>query len=323
MRTASGGSGSRRAVVGLGFTVLLLGILVLVVSFGDLSRPFGHPLVRVYLLAFGIYIVLALIERTLPPAGPRKSFDDWLLNFQINVFTGSFFALGGVTVGLLAKALNQHFRLGWIDLRFAHGHGAVTLLGAFLLSSFVGDFFYYWYHRTWHKVPFFWQSHKLHHMDTSLEAITVGRQSWTEIMLPLFTGLPAAVIFKLDAIDYFSAGVSGAVIGVLSMAWGPLFHANIKLHLGRASFLLNNPQLHRIHHSRLPQHRDKNFANYYPIWDVIFGTYYEPSRGEYPATGVEGEPEIKSFAEAQLVTLRGWWKMLRSRRQGHAAAIIR
>jgi len=323
MHAASVASGARHAVVGIGFTLVLLGILVLVASLGDLSRPFSNPAVRVYLLAFGMYIVLALLERALPPAGPRKSFNDWLLNFQINIFTGSFFALGGVILGLLVKALNQHFRLGWIDLRFAHGHAAATLFGVYLLSSFVGDFFYYWYHRTWHRVPFFWQSHKLHHMDTSLEAITVGRQSWTEIMLPLFTGLPAAVIFKLDAIDYFSVGVSGAVIGIFSMAWGPLFHANVRLHLGRASFLLNNPQLHRIHHSRLPQHRDKNFANYYPIWDVIFGTYYEPSRDEYPATGVEGEAEITSFAEAQLVTLRGWWQILRAWRQGHAEATTR
>lgn len=320
---ASAAGGARRVVLGICFTVFLLGLLVLVVTLGDLSQAFSNPAVRIYLLAFGIYIVLALIERVLPAAGPRKSFDDWLLNFHINIFTGSFFALGGMLLGLMVKALNERFSLGWIDLRFAQGHGALTLLGVFALSSFVGDFFYYWYHRIWHRVPFFWQSHKLHHMDTSLEAITVGRQSWTEIMLPLFTGLPAAVIFKLDAIDYFSAGVSGAAIGIFSMVWGPLFHANVKLHLGWASFLLNNPQLHRIHHSRLPQHRDKNFANYYPIWDVIFGTYYAPSRHEYPPTGVEGEPEVTSFTDAQLVTLRGWLQMLRTWRRARAEATTR
>ena len=317
------GSQSMPAVIGIAFTILLLAILLLVASGGHLSLPLRHPEVLVYLLAFGVYIVLALLERALPPAGPRKSFNDWLLNFQINIFTGTFFVLGGVLLGVVVKAMNQHLKLGWIDLRFAHGHGAATLVGVFLVSGFIGDFFYYWYHRTWHKVPFLWQSHKLHHMDTSLEAITVGRQSWTEIGLPFLTGLPVAVIFKLDAVDYFSAGVSGAAIGVFSLVWGPLFHANIRLHLGRASFLLNNPQLHRIHHSRLPQHHDKNFANYYPIWDVIFGTYYQPSRDEYPPTGVEGEREIASFAEAQLVTLRGWWQILRSRRQGDAEATSR
>jgi len=309
--------------LGIGFAILLLAILVFVASGGDCSRPLAHSVVVVYLLALGIYIPLALLERALPAAGPRKSFGEWLLNFQINIFTGIFFALGGALLGVVLKVLNRHFRLGWIDLRFAHGHGLVTLVEVFLISSFVGDFFYYWYHRTWHKVPFLWQSHKLHHIDTSLEVITVGRQSWTEIGLPFLTGLPVAVIFKLDAVNYFAAGVSGAVIALLSMAWGPLFHANIKLHLGRASFLFNNPQLHRVHHSRLPQHRDKNFANYYPIWDVVFGTYYEPSRDEYPPTGVEGEQEITSFVEAQFVALRGWLQLARNRRQRHPDPIAR
>src|SRR5262249_17743221 len=133
------------AAIGIAFTIVLLGVLLLVASAGHLSLPLRHPEVLVYLLAFGIYILLALLERALPPAGPRKSFDDWLLNFQINIFTGTFFVLGGVALGLLIKALNQYFRLGWIDLRFAHGRGAATLIGVFLLSGFVGDFFYYWY----------------------------------------------------------------------------------------------------------------------------------------------------------------------------------
>ncbi|PCK78907.1 sterol desaturase family protein, partial [Rhizobium sophoriradicis] len=30
-----------------------------------------------------------------------------------------------------------------------------------------------------------------------------------------------------------------------------------------------------IHHSRVREHHDKNFANYFPIWDHLFGTYYE------------------------------------------------
>jgi sterol desaturase/sphingolipid hydroxylase (fatty acid hydroxylase superfamily) len=313
--------GARSRALAIALTLVLLGILISVASSGDLARPLSHPGVIVFLLAFGIYIVLALVERVLPPAGPRKSFNDWLTNFQINIFTGTFFALGGVILGLALKALNRRFNLGFIDLRFAHGHDALTLLEVFLLSSFIGDFFYYWYHRTWHKVPFLWQSHKLHHTDTTLASITVGRQSWTEIGLPILTGLPAAIIFKLDAVNYFAAGVSGAVIGLGSMVWGPLFHANLKLHLGRASFLLNNPQLHRIHHSRLPQHRDRNFANYYPIWDVIFGTYYEPARDEYPPTGVEGEQEIRSFTDAQFVALRGWWTMLRTWRRSRAETV--
>ena len=52
--------------------------------------------------------------------------------------------------------------------------------------------------------------------------------------------------------------------------------------------MLAGPQIHRIHHSRMPQHLDRNFAAYFPIWDVIFGTYYHPKPAEFPATGVSG-----------------------------------
>ena len=53
---------------------------------------------------------------------------------------------------------------------------------------------------------------------------------------------------------------------------------------------------HRIHHSREIAHRDKNFAVYFPIWDVLFGTYYAPAREEFPATGIQG------------VTIRTLWE---------------
>jgi sterol desaturase/sphingolipid hydroxylase (fatty acid hydroxylase superfamily) len=73
------------------------------------------------------------------------------------------------------------------------------------------------------------------------------------------------------------------------------------------------PQIHRIHHSVLPQHRDKNYAVWFPLWDVLFGTYYHPARDEFPPTGVKGETEIKSLWEAETYTLRQWWKFLRGR----------
>jgi sterol desaturase/sphingolipid hydroxylase (fatty acid hydroxylase superfamily) len=85
----------------------------------------------------------------------------------------------------------------------------------------------------------------------------------------------------------------------------------VRLQVGRASLLFCSPQVHRIHHSCLPQHFDKNFSVVFPLWDVLFGTYYSPVRNEFPPTGVPNEKEIQSFWEAQTFTLREWWKMLR------------
>jgi sterol desaturase/sphingolipid hydroxylase (fatty acid hydroxylase superfamily) len=82
------------------------------------------------------------------------------------------------------------------------------------------------------------------------------------------------------------------------------------LQFGKASVLFISPQ---TYHSYLPQHLDKNFVAVFPIWDILFGTYYHPARDEFPSTGVEDEKEIQSVWEVQIFALREWWKMFRAR----------
>ena len=75
--------------------------------------------------------------------------------------------------------------------------------------------------------------------------------------------------------------------------------------------LFNGPQGHRIHHSRMREHFDQNFAAFFPIWDVLFGTYHYPERDEYPSTGVHGEREVQSLSQGAMLAIREWQKMLR------------
>ena len=51
--------------------------------------------------------------------------------------------------------------------------------------------------------------------------------------------------------------------------------------------VLNSPQWRRIHHSVLPEHRDKNFASILPLWDILFGAAWIPKPDEHPATGFD------------------------------------
>jgi hypothetical protein len=57
--------------------------------------------------------------------------------------------------------------------------------------------------------------------------------------------------------------------------------------MGRMITLVNSPQWHRIHHSAMPEHRDKNFASLLPLWDILFGTAWIPKPDEYPVTGFD------------------------------------
>ena len=38
-----------------------------------------------------------------------------------------------------------------------------------------------------------------------------------------------------------------------------------------------------------PQHKDRNFAAFFPIWDILFRTFYFPKRDEFPDTGIVDE----------------------------------
>jgi hypothetical protein len=59
-------------------------------------------------------------------------------------------------------------------------------------------------------------------------------------------------------------------------------HSAIPWHGWFGKYVIQSARDHSIHHSKLRKHHDSNFANYFPIWDHLFGTY---SDGD--AIGVE------------------------------------
>jgi sterol desaturase/sphingolipid hydroxylase (fatty acid hydroxylase superfamily) len=320
-------SGSRRTagrlIVSSSFTMLAIGLSVWVPLHFASSSVGGALEFAAIGLSIGLVntMVWSVVELLSSAAGPRKPLIRWLIDVQMSYCFLSTIAIGGLFAGIMLKALNSHFHLGFMDLRFAHGNDALTLLAVLLLSITLFDFLFYWYHRASHVLPVLWQLHKVHHMDQRLSASTTNVMSGIEGFLrPVLLQVPFAFLFKLDNVNYLGAGLAGGLIVLVASQYAFFSHANIKVGFGKASMLLNNPQLHRIHHSRLPEHRDRNFANTTPLWDVIFGTYYAPKPGEYPPTGVEGEEDRDSLVSAQLVALRGWRQLFREWRGRRAAS---
>jgi sterol desaturase/sphingolipid hydroxylase (fatty acid hydroxylase superfamily) len=97
--------------------------------------------------------------------------------------------------------------------------------------------------------------------------------------------------------------------------WGFVNHANLRLHLGPLTALVSNPQWHRIHHSISIEHRDKNFAAFFPVIDIMFGTYYRPHKHEYPATGVAAASRSGDFVQATAGPFLSFRQMISPRRQ--------
>ena len=181
---------------------------------------------------------------------------------------------------------------------------APTFLETCLLvvaNLFMIDFVYYWYHRAQHRYPALWAIHELHHADAELNATSSFRTYWLEMPVQaVFVVSPALVLFG----DQGAVHAVGMLIG--SYAFLIFSHCNLRLSLGPFSSVLCGPQVHRIHHSRLPQHRDRNFAQYFPVLDRLFGTYHAPAAGEFPPTGADGLASDASIARVLVRPFRIW-----------------
>jgi len=288
------------------------------------------PIVAGFALLGGVGppLLLALIEQMTRPAGPRKSRRAWLMHLEITLA----YAIAGIPFAFLAAYLatlavkHLGLSLGLIDLRISGDTGptafVLSILGTFCLTAVVGDFFFYWFHRTLHKSQILWQHHKMHHLDPAFDALTGTRHNWMEQLLSVFfIFVPMAILFKMDRLDAVNAGLFNGGIIVLLTIVSYANHTNMRIQFGWANLIFMSSQTHRIHHSPLAEHRNRNFAAICPIWDVIFVMFYRAKWDEFPLTGLADEKEIQSVWEAQIFPLREWWKMFRAWRRARPATM--
>jgi len=250
-------------------------------------------------------IVLGVAERFYP-AVEFKSLRGWLFNVKASLLNLAGGALAGAVGAYIGEQIRNALGGGLIHLTAEQTSGVSGAVGVPLMVALCYDFFYYWFHRAQHSYPALWAIHKLHHMDEGINISTPARHHWLEIFARIPTvAIPMAVLLDVTT-------VSGAVVGMLLVGQQMFNHANLKITFGRLSWLFTGTQLHRIHHSRLPEHQDKNFAAVFPIWDLMFGTYFHPRPKEFPPTGVEGEPDVHTVWAASLLPFRVWRQALRS-----------
>lgn len=221
----------------------------------------------------------------------------WVCNVVLLAVISPVFA-SWVAIGVQAVGL------GLIDLSAFGVEGIWGALLALLIVTFISDFFFYWFHRTLHSNEILWQAHLLHHSDGHMTVMTANRGHVTETILsPLFIALPMAVLFDLPPVTI-------GILSVIPYAYQFFAHANLNVSFGPFWWLLISPNYHRIHHSIEPRHWNKNFTNWFPICDILFGTLYLPAKGELPHTGVDGV-EVKTLGQAFALPFVGWWRMLR------------
>ena len=180
-------------------------------------------------------------------------------------------AAGALTAGLvfaLGSAIHQ-WRV--VDLPIAWW--------SFALCFVLDDFAYYWFHRSAHRVRWFWASHVVHHSSEAYNLSTALRQTWTGFVslnflfrLPLFLAFPPELVF-------FCAGAN-----LVYQYW---IHTEAVGRMPRwFEAVMNTPSHHRVHHAVNPRYLDRNYAGVFIIWDRMFGTFEPEREDDRPRYGI-------------------------------------
>ena len=217
------------------------------------------------------FIILVLAEMLVAWARDKQRYEPKDTLTSLSLGLGS--TVAGALVGGMAYAIAV-----WV------AQFAVFQIGYawywFVICFVIDDLAYYAFHRSAHRVRWFWASHVIHHSSQHYNLSTALRQTWTGFFslgflfrLPLFLiGFPPEMVF-------FVAGIN-----LIYQFW---IHTEIVDRMPRwFEAIMNTPSHHRVHHATNPRYLDSNYAGVFIIWDKMFGSYVAERDDDRPRYGI-------------------------------------
>ena len=223
------------------------------------------------------------IERIFPHRDTQRLFRiEW--REDLFYYLVSSMMVQALTFLAMAPQLWINAHTGWFDSVRGAIAGTPWPL-QFVAVVILSDLFQYGFHRAFHRVPFLWGFHAVHHSAKAMDWLAGARMHFIEIVLLRdVTSLPLLTLGFLPS-------VMQAYIGLVYV-WSSLLHANLRGDFNRLGHWLALPRFHHWHHALDIEGVDKNFAIHFPWIDKLFGTYYYPQH--WPEKyGLDGE-EIPS-----------------------------
>jgi len=279
----------------IGFTALAIGIAAALLGGANVSPRethdwgifFGVDFFVVNLIAAGL--MFAPIERFWPHNRDQRLFrTEWredlfyylLSSMLVQVFT---------YLALAPSSIINANTVSLAGIRSAIGGQPWAL--QFVEAMLLTDFVQYWFHRAFHRVPFLWGFHAVHHSAKAMDWLAGARMHFVEIiLLRSVTSLPLLTFGFLPS-------VMQAYVALVYIYSG-LVHANLKGDFDRFGHFMVTPRFHHWHHGLEAEAVDVNFAIHFPLWDKLFGTFHLPA-GRWPQG--YGIPEKMP---------RGYWRQL-------------
>jgi sterol desaturase/sphingolipid hydroxylase (fatty acid hydroxylase superfamily) len=172
----------------------------------------------------------------------------------------------GVSIGAARLADVATERLDWARITLP-SDGILQIAFSFVVYWLAFHFVGYWVHRVWHT-PLFWHVHRLHHSASEMNFITILRIHPAETFV--------RILFFISPMTFLKVSDSVLLMSLVANTFVNFcLHSELDWNLGWVGrWLVGTPAVHRLHHSRDEEHRNKNFSNC-PLWDRMFGTWYD------------------------------------------------
>ncbi len=257
----------------LGFSALVIGIAATLLGGANVQPQetrdwgifFGLDFFVVNLIATGL--MFAPLERFVPHRAKQRLFRiEW--REDLFYYLVSSMMVQALTFLALApsKFVNAHTN-SW-DM-FRDNVASLPWVVQFVIVLFLTDFVQYWFHRTFHRYPFLWGFHAVHHSAKAMDWLAGSRMHFIEIILLRgITSLPMMVLG-------FAPSVLQAYIAFVYV-YSSLLHANVRGDFNWLGHWIATPRFHHWHHGLEREAFDVNFAIHFPIIDKMFGTFHFP-----------------------------------------------
>jgi sterol desaturase/sphingolipid hydroxylase (fatty acid hydroxylase superfamily) len=144
------------------------------------------------------------------------------------------------------------------------------------------DLVTYALHRAFHRVPFLWRFHEVHHTDLDLDVSSASRFHTGEVIFSSAVKLGVVAVLGIPP-----AGLVAFEIALLAAA--QFEHANVRISPRLETILWRTivpPAMHRIHHAPNRGDADSNYGTILTLWDRLFRSFNRRTPDPAPAFGI-------------------------------------
>jgi sterol desaturase/sphingolipid hydroxylase (fatty acid hydroxylase superfamily) len=166
--------------------------------------------------------------------------------------------------------------------------GGLPFVVQFVALMFLTDFMQYWVHRAFHRIPWLWHFHAVHHSARSMDWMAGARMHFLEIL-----ALRSVTVIPMFVLGFTETAMHAYIFVVY--LYSTFIHANLNWRFPLIEKFLVTPRFHHWHHGLEKEAIDVNFAIHFPLLDRLFGTYFLPQDRWPEGYGVQGHPVPQGY----------------------------